>query len=40
MSKQKPKGVGDVKITQKLEACAVANECGGKVYELGLIKVR
>ena len=23
-----------------LEACAVANECGGKVYELGLIKVR
>ena len=27
------------KIVQ-LEACAVANECGGKVYELGLIKVR
>ena len=22
------------------EAFAVANECGGKVYELGLIKVR
>lgn len=27
-------------FTDYLEACAVANECGGKVYELGLIKVR
>lgn len=27
-------------FTNYLEACAVANECGGKLYELGLIKVR
>lgn len=32
---------GDVCVFNNyLEACAVANECGGKVYELGLIKVR